>query len=298
MLDGSTDTIASPIEGKTGSETRPTGKTAGETAGPEARLVGRKIKVTRGGATILHGIEFVARQGELVGVLGPSGCGKSTLLYALTGFRSPDSGSVLLNDVDVKASFQNIKDQIGFVPQDDVVHTALRVERALFFAAQLRLPHLTEEARKNRIDEVLRQLGLEERRKVRVRSLSGGQRKRVSIAMELLARPLILVADEPTSGLDPELEFSLTTQLRKMADAGHVVIVTTHVMASLSLLDYVCLLKEGRLVYCGPPSAMKVYFGVEDFADIYRLLSSKPASQWYSAYASSPDFRKYLAGRL
>ncbi len=271
-----------------------------ETAGRGApiHLAARDVSVVRGGARILHGIHLAASSGEFLGVLGPSGCGKSTLLYALTGFRPPTKGKVLIGGQDVRTDFQAVKHRIGFVPQDDVVPRALRVERVLHYTALLRLPHIGQEERNARIDEVLDRLQLAGQRRIRVRSLSGGQRKRVSIAMELLARPPVLFADEPTSGLDPALEHALMAALRGMADGGDLVVVTTHVMASLSLLDRVCMLKEGRLVYFGPPDELKGYFEVDDFADIYRVLERRSAAQWHAAFASSPLFRRYLASRL
>ncbi len=261
-------------------------------------LVARDVEVVRGRTKILHGVHFAARAGELVGVLGPSGCGKSTLLYALTGFRPPTRGRVFLGGHDVRREFDAIKHRVGFVPQDDVVPAALRVERALHYTAQLRLPWLDSDARRERVDEVLKRLKLHKQRRVRVRALSGGQRKRVSIAMELLARPPVLFADEPTSGLDPALEQGLTGQLKRMAEEGNLVVVTTHVMASLSMLDQVCMLKEGRVVFFGPPSKLKPYFEVDDFADIYRVLERRSAAEWHAQYASSPLFRQYLAPRL
>ena len=264
----------------------------------QALLLARGVCVSRGRTRILHDINLAGFAGEFIGVLGPSGCGKSTLLHALTGFRPPDRGTVWLCGHDVAREFQAIKHQVGFVPQDDVVPLALRVERVLHYTALLRLPHLDDQARSRRIEAVLQRLQLARQRRLRVRALSGGQRKRVSIAMELLARPPVLFADEPTSGLDPALEHGLMRTLPRIADEGKLVVVTTHVMASLSLLHQVCMLKAGRLVYFGPPGDLKSYFGVDDFADIYRVLETRNAAGWQARYAASPLFRRHLASRL
>jgi ABC-type multidrug transport system ATPase subunit len=126
----------------------------------------------------------------------------------------------------------------------------------------------------------MRLLELQERKDVRVSSLSGGQRKRVSVGVELLSKPRLLFADEPTSGLDPALERSMTENFRKLADDGHMVIVTTHIMSSLSLYNSLVVLVGGRLAYFGPPQKIKAYFGVDDFAEIYTVLGQKPAREW------------------
>lgn len=243
-------------------------------------LIARKLMVERGGNTILSSIDFSASDGELVGILGPSGSGKSTLLMALNGFRPANAGRVTLDGKDLYADFESLKSQIGFVPQDDIVPTALKVERTLSYAAELRLPNASPEQRVTRVNQVMRLLELQERKDVRVSSLSGGQRKRVSVGVELLSKPRLLFADEPTSGLDPALERSMTENFRKLADDGHMVIVTTHIMSSLSLYNSLVVLVGGRLAYFGPPQKIKAYFGVDDFAEIYTVLGQKPAREW------------------
>lgn len=239
-----------------------------------------KIRVELGGTTILENIDFRANDGELVGVLGPSGSGKSTLLLALSGFRPAQGGSVRVDGRDLYERFESMKDDIGYVPQDDIVPMELGVERVLKYAAELRLPDLSADARRGRVTGVIQKLGLADRRELKVSKLSGGQRKRVSVGVELLCRPAILFADEPTSGLDPALERSLTKSFQKLTDDGSTVILTTHVMTSLDLLDKVCVLCQGNLCYMGPVGSLKEYFQVDDYAQIYTRLEQKSPREW------------------
>ncbi len=243
-------------------------------------LRARNICQSFSGVEVLKHIDFDARPGELIGVLGPSGSGKSTLLFALSGMRQPTEGTVEWDGKDLYENFESMKHNVGFVPQDDVVPLALRVERVLEYAAELRLEHEPPDVRKGRVEGVIRSLGLSERRDLRVSKLSGGQRKRVSVAQELLARPELLFADEPTSGLDPALERSLTETLKKLANDGSTIVCTTHIMTSLDLFDRLAVIVAGRLAYFGPPSDIKAYFGVEDFAHIYTRLSEQKPEAW------------------
>src|SRR5690554_3358801 len=205
-------------------------------------LIAKKLRVELGGKTIISNVDFRADTGQLIGILGPSGCGKSTLLRALSGFRPATAGTVRLGGEDLYEHFERLKMSVGFVPQDDVVPMSLKVERVLLYAAELRLRNEPVDVRKGRVTGVMQKLGLAASRNQRVSSLSGGQRKRVSVAVELLTRPSILFADEPTSGLDPAFERTLTVALSELTKDGSTVIVTTHIMSSLDLLDRVCVL--------------------------------------------------------
>jgi ABC transport system ATP-binding/permease protein len=255
-------------------------------------LVAKKIFVELGGTKILQAVDFVIRPGELIGILGPSGSGKSTLLMALAGFRPVTEGRVVIGGQDLYENFETVKSEIGFVPQDDIVPTALRVGRVLAYAAELRLPHIEASERSARVDEVVAELSLADRVNLRVSKLSGGQRKRVSVGVELLSRPAILFADEPTSGLDPALERTLTETFRDMTGDDRSVVVTTHVMTSLDLYDHLAVIVRGRLAYFGPPGEMKPYFGVTDYADIYRMLENKDPVQWHDAFQRSAVRKK------
>jgi ABC transport system ATP-binding/permease protein len=257
-------------------------------------LIARKLRVELSGKTIVNNVDFRADEGQLIGILGPSGCGKSTLLRALSGFRPATAGTVRLAGQDLYARFDDLKTSIGYVPQDDVVPLSLKVERVLLYAAELRLTDLPIEVRQGRVTGVIQKLGLAGSRNQRVSNLSGGQRKRVSVGVELLTRPSILFADEPTSGLDPALERSLTQTLSELTRDGSIVIVTTHIMSSLDLLDRVCVLSAGRLVFFGEVKDIKPFFEVDDFIEIYSKLDAAQAESWQQRYVQSGLAARYL----
>ena len=243
-------------------------------------LDARGVRFEIGGHTILHDVNVRIEPGQFVGILGPSGSGKSTLLMALTGLRPITSGAIRYDSRLLTEHYDALKGDIGFVPQDDIVPTALRVRRVLEYAADLRLPELAPEERKRRVLEVLALLGLKERESVRVARLSGGQRKRVSVGVELLSRPQALFADEPTSGLDPALERKLMEALRQLATGDRMVILTTHVVNSLDLLDRICVLVAGRRVFWGTAAQLKQFFQIEDIVQMYGKLAEREADAW------------------
>lgn len=243
-------------------------------------LKARKLRVKLGGTTIIHGADFRVRRGELIGILGPSGSGKTTLMMALSGFRPAQKGTVVYRGRDLYDEFDELKQTLGFVPQDDVVPRQLKVERALGYTADLRLPEMSPDERATRVEGAIRTLGLAESRNQRISNLSGGQRKRVSVAMELIARPQLIFADEPTSGLDPALEHSLTKRFKNLARGDRAVVVTTHIMSSLDILDAVCVLDEGHLCYFGPVDQLKEFFEVDDFVDLYTTLQRESPDHW------------------
>src|SRR5207302_759901 len=195
--------------------------------------------------------------------------------------------------------------QLGYVPQDDIVHKDLSVERALYYAAKMRLPSdFTNEQIERRIQEVLEDVEMTERRHLLVSKLSGGQRKRVSIALELLANPSVFFLDEPTSGLDPGLDSKMMTLLRRLADRGRTIVLVTHATNNINSCDYVCFLAQGgRLAYFGPPNGAKAYFGKTDFAEIYSALEPTDENPNIPAEAEerfkqSPDFQQYVVSPL
>ena len=188
-----------------------------------------------GNKTLLENISFTARPGTLTAVIGPSGAGKSTLARQVAGLTHPTTGTVSFEGHNIHAEYASLRSRIGMVPQDDVVHGQLTVNQALMYAAELRLPpDTTTEDRQQVVKEVLAELEMTAHADTRVDRLSGGQRKRASVALELLTGPSLLILDEPTSGLDPALDRQVMTMLRQLADAGRVVLVVTH---SLTYLD-------------------------------------------------------------
>lgn len=240
-------------------------------------------KVVGKGITILQGLSLSISPGELVCIVGGSGSGKTTLLDSLNGFRPATSGRVLYNGVDCYDHFDMFRQGLGYVPQDDIIHPELTVYQTLYYAARLRLPGDTSDREiAVLIDEVLKTLELQQRRDTVVQRLSGGQRKRVSIGVELLTKPDIFFLDEPTSGLDPGLDGRMMELMRKLADEGRTVILTTHATRNVMLCDKVVFMgRGGYLAYFGSPAEALTYFDVDDFTRIYQLLDPEGSPQTY-----------------
>ncbi|MCV2491558.1 ATP-binding cassette domain-containing protein [Geodermatophilus sp. YIM 151500] len=242
------------------------------------------LVVTRQGRRLLDGVDLRIPGSSLVAVLGPSGAGKSTLLAALAGTRPADDGVVRYGGRDLYGDYDELRHRIGVVPQDDILHPQLTVSRALSHAARLRFStDVPREDRERRIAEVLGELGLADQASQRISSLSGGQRKRTSVALELLTRPSLLFLDEPTSGLDPGLDKQVMRTLRGLADRGQTVVVVTHSVLNLDACDrLVILARGGRVAYDGPPGEALGYFGVATFADVFLRLEDDPLVDWRS----------------
>lgn len=246
----------------------------------------RKVSVSAGFKTILSSISFRARPGQLTAILGPSGAGKSTLFRALNGSQPPNSGQVLYGGEELYAAYDTYRTRIGYVPQDDILHDALTAREVLFYAGRLRMPEQTaEEEVERRVAEVLEQVELTDRAGVRVRRLSGGQRKRVNLGVELMTGPPVLFLDEPTSGLDPALEEKMMVLFRRLARDNRTVFLTTHVTESLDQVDRVLLLCSGKLVFAGAPAEAQRFFGVTAFVDIYGKLTAAGADHWAAEFA-------------
>jgi ABC-type multidrug transport system ATPase subunit/pSer/pThr/pTyr-binding forkhead associated (FHA) protein len=254
---------------------------------------------------LINDISIAIPPRKFIALVGGSGAGKSTLMDALNGLRPAQKGAVLYNGQDYYHHLAAFSTQLGYVPQEDIVHRDLTVERALYYTAKMRLPDdFTEAQIQQRITEVLEDVEMKHRRGLLVSKLSGGQRKRVSIALELLANPSVFFLDEPTSGLDPGLDRKMMFLLRNLADKGHTIILVTHATNNINACDYICFLAQGgRLAYYGPPNEAKVFFGKTDFAEIYSALEpteenpSIPAEA-EARFKASPDFQKYVVGPL
>ncbi len=220
---------------------------------------------------LLDDLSLVVKPRELIGLLGPSGAGKTTLMNALNGFVKPSSGQVLYNGTDLYQNLSLLKSTIGFVPQEDIMHKQLSVRRCLFYAGKLRLPEdLSDEDINRRVEEMLEILKIDPQRWDNpVATLSGGQRKRVSIGIELLPKPGVLFLDEPTAGLDPRTETLMMMLFRQLANQGSTIIITTHLLASFGVLDKVVVLVQGRLAFYGPGTKFLDYFKAEAPPDVY-----------------------------
>ncbi|HQU93845.1 MAG TPA: FHA domain-containing protein, partial [Pyrinomonadaceae bacterium] len=234
-----------------------------------------KNRSGRGKVTLLDGVSLSIQPNEFVGLLGPSGAGKSSLIEAMNGNRPAQSGNVLVNNQDLYRNLDSLKQSIGYVPQDDIIHKELSVYRTLYYVAKLRLSRDVSSKEIDQIvNEVLDVTGLAERRDVQVSQLSGGQRKRVSMAVELITKPSIIFLDEPTSGLDPSTEEKIMKLFRQIAESGRTVIMTTHAMENVRLFDKIVILMRGKLVYYGKPSEALEYLGAKSFKDLYDKLEA------------------------
>ena len=224
---------------------------------------------------LLDEVSLAIQPNEFVGVLGPSGAGKSLLISALNGRRRTTSGRILVNNLDLYHHVDSLKQSIGYVPQDDIIHRELTVYRTLYYVARLRL---SRDVGANEIDQIIGEVldvtGLNGSRDVLVSQLSGGQRKRVSIAVELITKPSVIFLDEPTSGLDPATEERIMKLFRQIAESGHTVILTTHAMENVRLFDRVVLLLGGKLIFYGAPAEALEFFGTNNFIDLYNKLEA------------------------
>ena len=256
---------------------------------PPGPLRVENVGVSAGGTRILEMVDLTLHPGEMCALIGPSGAGKSTLIKALLGLRDPDEGSVMMGSLPMAEL-----GPVGYVPQDDALHRGLTVRRELAYAAELRMPETSAEERQSRIAEVLDQVDLGDRAEVRIRRLSGGQRKRVSLALELLTGPPLLILDEPTSGLDPGLEARTMKLLSQVARTGRIVLVATHAMESIELAEALCVLVGGHVAFFGPPRKALSYFRVDRYAELFRQLEKQSPSSWGLTASADPDQRAFL----
>lgn len=262
---------------------------------PGLRLDAEELSFQVGRLTILHPFSFTLLPGEFVGVLGPSGCGKSTLLNLLSGQLKPSSGQLLY---DGGLPQEKHRKQVGFVPQDDIVHTGLSVQKALLYSARLRMRSDLDAGKYNEaVDHVIERLELQERRKTRVSKLSGGQRKRVNIGVELLTEPLLLFLDEPTAGLDPALEEKFMEFCSQLAGRGRSLVMTTHILQSLELFDLLIVLSAGHLVFIGSPEQLLDHFQVDQAQALYKLLNREQAPRQAQDYLKTPYHMEYVRER-
>ncbi|MES3664819.1 ATP-binding cassette domain-containing protein [Mycobacterium intracellulare] len=261
---------------------------ATRTGGLEVREVDFHVDNKR----LIQKVSLTARPGTLTALIGGSGAGKSTLSRLIAGATCPTSGSITFEGHDIHAQFASLRSRIGMVPQDDVVHRQLTVTQALNYAAELRLPTDTSKSdRAQVVAQVIEELGLTKHADTRVDKLSGGQRKRASVALELLTGPSLLILDEPTSGLDPALDLQVMTMLRQLADAGRVVLVVTHSLSYLDLCDQVLLMAPGgKTAYCGPPGDIEATMGTTNWAKIFGMVGADPdeANRRFLAQAKPP----------
>ena len=284
----------------------------------------RGVTIDVPGRRLLEGVSLTIYPSELIALMGPSGAGKTTLISALNGYTPPTAGQVLFNGRDLYAHYAEFQGVVGYVPQDNIMHRDLTVGQALYYTARLRLPNDTSEDEiHKRIGNVIAQLGLEGTEHVLIGSpekkgISGGQRKRVNLAMELLTDPAVLFLDEPTSGLSSEDALMVMRLLRKLADGGKTIIVTIHQpsLEAYRLLDNLILVSKdakapepGRLAYFGPAYPQAVNFfnpgGVPGLKagqdpspdEVLHGLGKDKTAAWVERYQASPLKQQFVDDR-
>ncbi len=276
----------------------------------------KDVKNRAGGGKIrlLDDISISIKPNEFIGMLGPSGAGKSTYMDALNGMRPATDGSVFVNNLDLYRYIDSLKQSIGYVPQDDIIHRELTVYKTLYYVAKLRLSRDVSRSEIDQIvEEVLDVTGLDERRDVPINELSGGQRKRVSIAVELITKPSIIFLDEPTSGLDPATEEKIMRLFRQIAESGRTVILTTHAMENVKLFDKIVVLMRGKLVFYGKPEEALEQLGASSYKELFDKLeepveakirefgetnrfklTEEVAEGWKQRFLKTPQYKKNI----
>lgn len=233
------------------------------------QLCVEKVNVTRGGKTILRDVSMVASPGEFIGVLGPSGCGKSSLIQRLVGLDCVDSGTIKINGKIFEECRAEFLSKTAYLPQQAAVHEDLTVSEEMRVFCDL------HNVPSRQISEKLNLVGLQSESEKRVGTLSGGQQRRLGIALELLREPMLLVLDEPTSGLDPKTETEVMTYLRRVASQGKTVICSTHILENLDLFDKILVLAEGGVVFFDSPKRLFHTFGIKRPCDLYGKLDNE-----------------------
>ncbi|ETR66486.1 MAG: ABC transporter ATP-binding protein, partial [Candidatus Magnetoglobus multicellularis str. Araruama] len=293
----------------------------------DIRIDADNITVSIKKKTILDNISFSVFPTEFVGLMGPSGAGKTTLLMALNGYLKPTVGFSKINGESLYQKYDEFRQHIGYVPQDDIIHPELTVYEALYYTARLRLPRdIKNKEIKERINTVLKRLGLFDPdmlnqkgyidiRDVQIGSpekkgISGGQRKRVNLAMELLTEPSILFLDEPTSGLSSPDTLEVIKTLREIADQGKTIILTIHQpgLDAYRLMDNVIVVSAGKMAYYGPayPDALE-FFNEQEKDKALKSADSLLAGlkegeedlniNWPQKYQKSKAHQMYVDGR-
>lgn len=244
----------------------------------EAENISKTVTVQGRDRTILNHINLFIRPCELVSIVGGSGAGKTTFLNCISGYLPPTQGKVYIDKQDLYKNYNSVKSIIGYVPQQDIVYDNLTLQDMLLYAAQLRMQEdITKEEREAQVREAIQMVELEGRETTLIKKLSGGQKKRASIAVELLSNPKLFFLDEPSSGLDPGTERNLMLMLKRMSQKGKTIILITHNTLNLHLCDKIIFLgRGGELCYYGTPQEACKFFGVNNFVDIYNLISEEP----------------------
>jgi len=223
---------------------------------------------------LLRGIDIDIKPGEFVGIVGPSGSGKSTLIRVLNGDYSP-SGQIVFNHCKAEDFLRTSSHKMAYLPQELILHDPLTARAALTYSAELRgIPNPKE-----MVAQVLQQVGMTERADVVIHNLSGGQKKRIALASELLNKPDALFLDEATSGLDPASEREMMLLFRQLSDSGITTVCITHFPGHLTLCDRLLVVNHGVLVCDGTPQEVLEHFHIQSIDEIYAVLQSRSTEE-------------------
>ncbi|RYD34605.1 MAG: ABC transporter ATP-binding protein, partial [Verrucomicrobiaceae bacterium] len=229
-------------------------------------------------------------EGHFMAIVGPSGCGKTTLLKTIAGLNPESAGALLWKGRNLSTDEDFSPSEVGYVPQFSIAYDPLTVDESVETAARLRVRCASTEELDQRIDRVLGETGLASINDRQVKVLSGGQKRRLGLALELVSDPQLLLCDEVTSGLDPRSEREIVQLLHELSrKSGRIVLSVTHSLAHLELYDSVLVLHEGRVAYHGPPARLNHYFSVQDTEEIYPRLSTQSSESWQKSWQKHGD---------
>lgn len=246
--------------------------------------VSEQVRIGHRTKTILSNLSLSIERGEFIAIVGCSGAGKTTLMNILSGYSKPSRGNVYIEGLNLLEEEYYFKGRIAYVPQEEILDQTLTLYKSLEYSLKLRMKGISKKESKKTIQHILKILELSHVKNTMIKNLSGGEKKRASIATEMLSDPNLFLLDEPTSGLDANIEKKIMRKLREIADTGKTIIITAHTVSNLNLCDKVLFMgTNGRICYYGPYKDIFKYFGVEEFVDIYDLLKEDSLS-WYKKY--------------
>lgn len=253
------------------------------------REISQSVKFKKKKKKILSDLTISIESGEFVAIVGCSGAGKTTLMNILGGYNKPSTGKVYVNDIDLFKNANYFKGKIAYVPQQEILDQTLTLQKSLEYSLALRVKNISKEEAKKTINSVLKILELSHVRNSLIKNLSGGEKKRASIATEMLSNPSLFLLDEPTSGLDANIEKKIMKKLREIADTGKTIIMTAHTVSNLYLCDKVIFMgQDGKICYYGPYEEIFKYFDVKEFVDIYDILK-EDTNTWYRKYKDNQE---------
>jgi len=251
----------------------------------ELKDVSFTIRQDREEVPLLEGISIRVPTGHFMAIVGPSGCGKTTLLKTIAGLNPESAGALLWDGRNLSAEGDFEPSEIGYVPQFSIAYDQLTVDESVEAATRLRVRTRDTAELDLRIDRVLEETGLSAIGDRQVKVLSGGQKRRLGLAMELVSDPKLLLCDEVTSGLDPRSEREIIHLLHDLSRKdGRIVLVVTHSLAHLELYDSILVLHEGRVAFHGPPEKLTHYFSVHDTEAVYPRLATQASERWHSSW--------------